>query len=333
MNTNTNPLVNQTNELIPVKSTVMLEPQSYKVAGITIPGDIKLFNQMWLNKDFDKITPEDFDPDCIPTMFRGHNFAKSWDTIFFSERRKLTYMTAKEMWDNSIHASILRTEINQTLHCHDPLEGSSFSYDSGEKMIEDYLSRPPETLMFTENKPIVYKNPRLLPIYRDLIARFQLLIKKTNDERISIYLDELRRVSEKIRFIQTLSYYGLQSTILRFKKFKNNYLEKDREIKQIKIESMLEDGFLKISFKKALYDFYSLCVSPEKETEDNMKNVRFMGAMVLQYEDIQSLTSCYLLPMRSSIRQDKMPTVCCQVIISYLRPTCVTERYVVEQLV
>jgi hypothetical protein len=311
----------------------MLEPQSCKVGDIVIPGDIKLFNQMWLNKDFDKINPEDFDPDCIPTMFRGYNTTRPWDITFFSERRKLSYMTAKEMWDNSIYISILRTEIMKTLYCKNPLEASRFEYISLQEMIEDYLSRPPEMLMFTEDKPIVYKNPRLLPIYRDLIARFQLLIKKTNDERTSIYLEELRKVSEKICFIQSLSYYGLEPTVTRFKKFKNNYLEQDPEIKDIKIEPMLHDGFWKTSFKKALYDFYSLCVSPEKETEDNIKNVCFIGNTVIHYEDIMRLTSCYLLPMRSSINQDKLPTVCCQEIMSYLRPACIAERYVVEKLV
>jgi hypothetical protein len=309
---------------------IMLEPQSYRVGNMVIPGDIKLFNQMWLNKDFDKITPEDFDPDLIPTMFRGYNFDRPWDITFFSERKKLMYMTAKEMWDNSICCSIMRTEINQTLHCKNPLEASRFEYNSSQEMIEDYLSQSPEMLMFTEDKAIVYKNPRLLPIYRELIARFQLLIRKTNDERISIYLEELRKVSEKIRFIQTLSYYGLEATIIRFKKFKNNYLEKDLQIKDIKIEPMLhDDGFWKTSFKKALYDFYSLCVSPEKETEDNIKKVYFIGNTVIHYEDITRLTSSYLLPMRSSI----MPTICCQVIMSYLKPACIAERYVVEKLV
>jgi hypothetical protein len=327
-----NPLGEKTLNLPPVKSVIMIKPRSYKVGDIIIPSDIKLFNRMWLNKEFDKIHPKEFDIQCVPTMYRGHNSPRPWDITFFTERKRLTHMTAAEMWETSIYSLKLKMEVYKILHTINPLERINIEFAFPVKMVENYLSAAPETLMFTENKPFAYKNSRILPIYRDLIARFQLLGNKTNDERISIYLHELRSISEKIRFIQMLSYYGLESTILKFKRFKNNQLECDPEITEIMADPTLHLGFWKTSFKRALYDFYSLCVSPEKETEDNMKNVRLIGTTIIHYEDIRRLVSCYLLPMRSSIKQDKLHTISCQVIFSYLGPSFITRQYIVAIL-
>jgi len=324
-----NPLGEKTLYLPPV---IMVEPQSYKVGDVIIPGDINLFNKMWLNKDFDKIHPEEFDIQCVPTMFRGHNSPRPWNNTFFTERKKLTHMTAAEMWKTSIYPLTLRMEVYKILNTINPLERINLEFAFPVKMVENYLSAAPETLMFTENKPLVYENSKILPIYRDLIARFQLLGNKTNDERTSIYLDELRSISEKIRFIQMLSYYGLESTILRFKRFKNNHLDYDQNMAEITAEPTLHLGFWKKGFKRTLYDFYSLCVSPEKETEDNMKNVRFIGTTIIHYEDIRRLVSCYLLPMRSSIKQDKLYSICCQMVLSYLGPSFITRQYIVALL-
>jgi hypothetical protein len=221
-------------------------------------------------------------------------------------------------------------EVQKILNTNNPLEALNYDYVFSQELFTNFLSAAPETLMFPQkNKRIIYTSPKLLPIYRDLIARFQLLGNKTNNERTSIYLNELKCISNKIQFIQTLSYYGLDATILRFKKFKNNYLAYDLEIIAIMIEPVSHLGVWKTTFRKALYDFYSLCVSPEKITADNDKKMRLIGATVIHHEDIRLLLTSYLLPMKSCIKQDKLHTICGQLVLSYLKPECITEHYII----
>jgi hypothetical protein len=335
MNPNTNANLYQfgqvTNELPLANRVVVLGPLSYKVGDFVIPGDKKLFNQMWINKEFDKINPRHFDRG-LPTLYRGNNCALSWDETFFTERKKLTHMTAAQMWETSIYPTRLNAEVYKILYTSNPLERLDFVYVYPEDMVQNYLSAAPETLMFTENMPFAYHNPRILPIYRDLIARFQLLGNRTNDERTSIYLQELESVGNKIRFIQTLCYYGMKSVIVRFKIFKNNDLDHDPEMAEIMAEPTAHLGFWKTSFRKALYDFYSLCASPEKVNEDNKNRIQLISTTVKHYEKIKRLISCYLLPMRSCIRQVKLHTISCQVIFSYLGPSFIAQQYIVDIL-
>jgi hypothetical protein len=335
MNANTNlyQFGQVTNELSLVNRVVVLGPLSYKVGDFVIPGDKKLFNQMWINKEFDKINTRHFNRD-LPTLYRGNNCALSWDETFFNERKKLQHMTAAKMWETSIYPTRLKAEIYKILHTSNPLEGLDFHYVSpeAEQMVQNYLSAAPETLMFTENMPFAYENPIILPIYRDLIARFQLLGNRTNDERTSIYLQELESVGNKIRFIQTLCYYGLKRVIIRFKILKNNDLDHDPEMAEIMAEPTSHLGFWKTGFKKALYDFYSLCASPEKVNEDNKNRMYLISTTIKHYEKIKRLISCYLLPMRSCIRQVKLHTISCQVIFSYLGPSFIAAQYIVTLL-
>jgi hypothetical protein len=325
-----------TNEL-PVSKALEQAPQmeqpSYKVGDIIIPGDIKLFNQMWRNKEFDKIDPADFDQDQFPIMYRGDNGFHTWADTFFTRRRDLTYRTAIEIWESSIYHSTLSIEVQKILNTNNPLEAPNYDYVFSQELFTNYLSAAPETLMFPQkNKRIIYTNSKLLPIYRDLIDQFQLLGNKTNNKRTSIYLNKLHCISNKIQFIQTLSYYGLDATICRFKKFKNNYLDYDPEITAIMIEPVSHLGVWKTTFRKALYDFYSLCVSVEKITADNDKKMRLIGATIIHHEDIRLLLTSYLLSMKSCIKQDKLHTICGQLVLSYLRPECITEDYIITIL-
>jgi hypothetical protein len=319
------------NTQIPAKlleevSTALKVDQSYKVGDIIIPSDIKLFNKMWLDKDFDKIDPALFKPKHRGTMYRGDNRMHTWENTFFTRRQDLTYRSAIDIWENSTYYLYFTLEVNKILHTSHPLENALLNHDFTKEMVKNYLSLTPLALMFPENKAVVYTNRKLLLIYRDLIARFQLIGNKTNDERTSIYLSELYSVSKKIQFIQTLSYYGLDATICRFKNFKNNYLVNDPEIRDIRC--LWETGY-----KEALYKFYTFCISSEILSKEITDKARDLGTIVIHHEDIQRLVSCYLLPLMSSIKQDKLKTICCQEVLSYLRPSCITEQYIVAKLV
>jgi hypothetical protein len=313
---------------------VSLPNQIYKIGDIVIPGDIKLFNKMWLNKEFDKISLAEITKHGPPKLCRETNNKQSWDTTFFMKRKELLYNTAEEIWKKSIYYRDLCVEIDKILYTTNPLEGADFEFCFPEEMQSNYLSLSPEEAMFLEKKMFTYQNPAILPIYRDLIVRFQLLGNRMNDERISIYLDELILVGEKIRFIQTLCYYGMELTVIRFKKFKHNYSENDDpETEEIMNEPILCEEFWKKSFKKVLYDFYSLCASPERITKEKTERIYFIGNMVIHYDDIQLLVSSYLLSMRSCINQDKLLTICCQLVLSYLRPAFITEQCLASLLV
>lgn len=314
-----------TNELPACQVLTPKIDQSFKVGDIIIPGDIKLFNKMWLDKEFDKIDPALFDPTHRRIMYRGDNRIHTWKDTFFTKRLDLTYMSAIDIWENSTYYLYFTLEIHKILHTSHPLKLNALNIDCSKEMVQKYLSLTPEALMFPENKAIVYTNSKLLSIYRDLIMRFQLIGNKTNDERTSIYMSELYDVSKKIQFVQMLSYYGLDATIIRFKKFKNNYVVNDPEIRDIQC-------FWETGYKEALYKFYTFCISSEIISKEIADKAHDLGTIVIHHDDIRQLVSCYLLPLLSSIKQDKLKTICCQVVLSYLRPEIVTEQYIVERL-
>lgn len=316
----------------------LLSGRSYKVGNTVIPGDITLFNQMWLNKEFDKITHEERFAACHPPrLCRPTNNDQTWDTAFFIKRESLLHQTADELWKRSNFMDSISREVHRIMYTSNPLVESSFEFVFSDDSVTEYLSKSPEEVMFCENKPLTYMHPAILPIYRDLISRFQYLGNRMNDERISIYLDELIEVSQKIRFIQTLCYFGIDMAVIRFKMFKPNFLDNgpsdDPDVSEIVNEYVMsKECFWKKRFKHALYDFYLLCISPEKITNQNMELIYFIGETIVQYEDIQTLVTKYMLPMRSCIKQDKLHTICCQVVLSYLKPKCITDKYIDSQL-
>ena len=330
MNLNLQP----TNELLPINTAVIPTPQSYKVGDIIIPGDRSEFNRMWLNKDFDKII---LYPELVqlPHMYRETNDRKFWHTYFFIRRRELGCETAEELWINSpFHLNMMR-EIELLLFTYCPYDISNkIPWSSSKEEFlakkQRYLFEPATSLMFQEtDKPIIYSDPQLLSIYRSLIERFQILARKTDDERICDYMDDLIEISQRIQFIQSLCYLGLKKTIYKFKTHNNNYHIVDLEIREFKLEP---DGFSETSYKHLLYKFYKFCISHEKLSQAVKEKVVYLWTTLLYHQDIRLLVSSYVLPMRSCVKQDKLHAICSQLILNYLRPTCVTERYVVGKL-
>ena len=315
---------------------VMPENQSYNVGDIIIPGDKAEFNRMWLNKDFDKIVLDSDNID-IPHMYRETNCRQFWHTYFFVRRRELVVGcgTAEEMWQSSPFHSNMMCEIEQllfTYNSHESCDRIPWSSTKEEVFAKKqrYLFDPAASLMFQEtNKPVIYSDPQLLSIYRTLIERFQILARKTDDERICDYMDDLIEVSRRIQFIQSLCYFGLKPTIHKFKKHNKYYQISDREIREIKLEA---DGFLETNYKHSLFKFYKFCVSPENLTPAMEDKLQHLGDTVLHHQDIRLLVSSYVLPMRSCVKQDKLHAICSQMVLSYLTPACITERYVLSKL-
>ena len=325
--------IGQVTNTLPENPCVVSASHSYKVGDIIIPGDRAEFNRMWLNKDFDKIV---LDPlISLPHMYRETNARKFWHTYFFVRRQELECETAEELWINSPFHSTIMFEIEALLFTYCPYETlSQVPWSTSKEEVlakkQRYLFEPATSLMFQEtDKPIIYSDPQLLSIYRSLIERFQILARKTDDERICDYMDDLLEVSRRIQFIQSLCYLGLKNTILKFKSHNNNYLISDPEIRELKMEP---DGFSETNYKHSLFKFYKFCVSPEKLTPAIQDKVYHLWTTLLCHQDIRRLVSSYILPMRSSIKQDKLHAICSQLILSYLTPTCVTERYVVGKL-
>jgi hypothetical protein len=180
-----------------------------------------------------------------------------------------------------------------------------------------------------DNLTIKYSHPVLLKIFREIVLRYQHLCNRSNEERIGIYINEINKLYVKIKFIQKLMYIGVNQVVEYFKKIKNNYLEVDPEITDINQEL---NEFQEISYKEALYKFYKYCVSPEIISPMSLCKANFLGNIVIQYEDINHIVKHYLLPMSSCIKQDKLKSVCCQIIFTYLRPSCLTEHYMREKM-
>lgn len=299
---------------------------SYTVGNVVIPGDIKLFNKMWQNKEFDNIDPAHLALGQSPQMYRGDNRFHTWADTFFTRRHDLTCMTATEVWEGSIYYSYMMIKVNQILKTINPFANSFSPAESSKEDILEYVSSSPEMAMFPDKTAkVIYVNDQLLAIYRDLIARFQLIVNKAMDERTSIYQQEILYLTEKIQFIQTLCYYGVEGVIIKFKTWKNNYVKNDHQIKEIVTES---NEFYNIRFKEALLKFYTFCLSAEQLSQQIIDKARYLGSIVVQYADIRLLVTNYICPMRSVIKQDKLHAACCQIILSYLRPGCLSVHYI-----
>ena len=237
-------------------NTMNTEPKyNMIIGGIIIPDDRETFNRMWLNNEFDQINPALLIRNHPPLLHRQTNGLNTWENTFFDRRQDLQYMTASQMWEQNIYYAYLTQEIANIIWMYDPLSDGNIL--SGVTWLPDiplYLSQQPDLLMSPRtNLPLIYTHPQLRIIYRDQIVRFQLIANKTNNERISIYMDEIFDLSKKIQFIQMLSYYDVKIVIRRFKQYKNNYLIEDPDIRDIKQEP---NEFSDISYIEALYKFY-----------------------------------------------------------------------------
>ena len=326
------------------------EKQPIKIGDITIPADKESFNRMWLAKAFDDIDPSHRLKINLLSLLRIslHMERYQWDDYFFMQRENLLHMSARKMWqDSDYYMRISTNTINiLTISSKSKIKDISMTktlslnpFEQDDNYENDltiyYLSGPPEALMFpdvddtTDNLTIKYSHPVLLKIFRECVVRYQYLCIKSTEERIGIYLKEINNLYVKIKFIQKLMYFGVKPVVEKFKRIKHNYLEVDPEITAINQEP---DEFRDVSYKEALYKFYIYCASPEVITQTTLCKAQFLGDIVIQHEDIERITASYLLPLSSCIKKDKLKSVCCQIILAYLRPSCVTDRYMVEKM-
>jgi hypothetical protein len=324
--------------------------QPIKIGDMIIPADRKEFNKMWLAKAFDNIDPSQRLIINSLSLLKVslHIDRYEWDTYFFMQRENLLHMSARKMWRDSDYymrisintINILSVTSNSKIKDIPMADLSSlnsfdYEYENENDLTSHYLSGPPEALMFPDvddtpdNLTIKYSHPVLLKIFREIVLRYQHLCNRSNEERIGIYINEINKLYVKIKFIQKLMYIGVNQVVEYFKKIKNNYLEVDPEITDINQEL---NEFQEISYKEALYKFYKYCVSPEIISPMSLCKANFLGNIVIQYEDINHIVKHYLLPMSSCIKQDKLKSVCCQIIFTYLRPSCLTEHYMTEKM-
>ena len=325
--------------------------QPIKIGGITIPADRETFNRMWLAKAFDDIDPLrrlKINPLSL-LRISLHMERYQWDDYFFMQRENLLHMSARKMWqDSDYYMRISTNTINiLTISSKSKIKDISMAKtklpslnpfeqdDYDDDLTSHYLSGPPEALMFpdvddtADNLTIKYSHPVLLKIFRECVVRYQYLCIKSTEERISIYIKEINNLYIKIKFIQKLMYFGVKPVVEKFKRIKHNYLEVDPEITDINQEP---DEFQDVSYKEALYKFYIYCASPEVITQTTLCKAQFLGDIVIQHDNITNIVKHYLLPISSCIKQDKLKSVCCQIILAYLRPSCVTECYMVEKM-
>jgi hypothetical protein len=334
------------------------EAKPIKIGKIIIPGDRETFNQMWLEKAFDNIDPSQLLKINTLSLLRKslHMGRYNWDEYFFKKRDDLLHTSADKIWKDSDYYMEISMNIFDILtltsksqlkimglikpqHLTSKKYYISFGDKDDNKIIQKYLSGPPEDLMFphsiNESKSqadqisIIYSHPQLIKVLREITLRYQYLCNKTNEERISIYMKEITELYMKIKFIQSLMYFGVSHTIRHFKEMKHNYLNVDPETNDITQEP---NEFQEVSYKEALYKFYIHCSSPEKMSLVVINKAHFLGNIVVQHEDITRIITSYLLPLSSCIKQDKLKTVCCQIILSYLRPKCVTDRYITSKM-
>jgi hypothetical protein len=267
------------------------------------------------------------------------------------QRKNLLYKSAYQIWkDSEYYTNILINTCNilllsqyNRLKIWSDIKLSDLSYDDDtneRNLMQRYLLEPPEKLMFpddinefTEDSDKIintYRHPLLIKIFRQHVLHYQYLCNKSNEERISIYMDEINDLYNKIKFIQTLIYFGVKKVIYRFKETKYNYLSDDPEIKCINQEPNL---FQDISYKEALYKFYIYCMSREKINSIILDKLYFLGDVVTHFQDICHIIINCIIPLSSCIRQDKLKQVCGQVILSYLKPNCVSDQYIMQKLV
>lgn len=317
--------------------------QPIKIGDITIPGDKETFNKMWLAKEFDKIEPSQYLKINPLSLLRTslHMGRYEWDDYFFMERENLLFMTAQQLWKDSDYYATISINIVNILTISSktkiktPKEGNNFDHTYGQDITSYYLLGPPEALMFPDvedtpdNLSIKYSHPILLKIFKEIVLRYQHLCNKSNDEMISIYMKEINELYKKIKFIQTLMYYDVNKVVTNFKQMKRNYLEVDQEIKDISEEP---DEFQDMSYEEALYKFYIYCTSPEIVNPRSLCKAHFLGTLVVYYEDIKNMVMHYLLPLICCIKQNKLQTIGSQMILEYLRPKCITNRYIADKI-
>jgi hypothetical protein len=302
-----------------------------KMGNITIPNDKETFNKMWIEKAFDDIDENTRLKINPLSLLKNdlHIGRYKWDEYFFRKREDLMCMSALKIWRNSEYFMRMTMDIYNILKLSvqcDPM------LEYADNPIEYYLSCPPEVLMYPDIDIMLdvnYSHPVLVKIYREIVLRYQYLGKKTDDERTSIYIEELNDLYIKIKFIQKLMYFGVESVIRYFKVLKQNYMNKDPLISDIKNEP---NQFQETSYKEALYKFYLFCISYEVSSPTIIEKAHFLGNTVIHFEEIKLLITNYLLPLSSCIKQDKLKTVCCHQILCYLKPEMVTNEYIIKKL-
>jgi hypothetical protein len=290
-----------------------------QMAYITIPGDKKTFNQMWLDKIFDYIDP-DLRMKIKPVLY--NHIPKGiyqWDDYFFKRREDLMFMTAVEIWESSEYYDRIALEIDKLYPIYQ------------KETVSRYISLPVEDIMFPNKTRLVkHMNPLLFQIYEDTVTRFQYIIRKMNSERISIYMGEMESLSHKIQFIHILIYFGFDPDIYQFLKAK----EKNTTVTTITDDIEQEPNeFIEEKYRVTLYKFYLLCNSYKRATKGITDKSDFLASILLNYDDIICIIQNYILPLCSCIRQDKLKTICSQIILNYLRPKYVTERYIEHKLI
>ncbi len=329
-------------------------PQPIILGNIIIPGDVETFNQMWLAKAFDDIKPSDRLQISPLSMFRTclHMGRYEWCEYFYKQRENLLHMSPYKIWKASEYYSyisintinILKLTPDSRLTIWKGVKLSDLGRcnddnDDDAGVISEYLLGPPERLMFpddinefeneSDKVTIVYRHPVLTQLFREIVLRYQYLCNKSNEERINIYIDEINVLYEKIKFIQTIMYFGVKQTIYLFKKMQYNYLFEDPETREINQEP---NEFQDISYKEALYKFYIYCISLEEITETTLEKIYFLGDVVNHYDDIRDIVMNCIIPLSSCVIQDKLKTSCCQIILLYLAPKSVKERYLMQKM-
>lgn len=309
--------------------------QPIKIGDITIPADKETFNKMWLAKEFDKIEPSQHLKINPLSLLRTslHMGRYEWDDYFFMERENLLFMTAQQLWNDSDYYATISINIVNILTISSK---TKIKMQKGNQDITSYyLKCPPEEIMFPDvedtpdNLSIKYSHPTLLKIFKEIVLRYQYLCNKSNDEMISIYMKEINELYRKIKFIQTLIYSDVNNVVKKFNLIKHNYLQVDPEIADISNEP---DEFQDISYKEALYKFYIYCVSPEITSPMTLRKAIFLGNIVIQYEEFQKIIINYLFPLIYCIKQGKIKTIGSQMILEYLRPEYITDRFIAEKI-
>jgi hypothetical protein len=307
-----------------------------QIGDITIPADKKLFNKMWLNKEFDNIDPALFIK-INRSLIRGiHTGRFEWSDYFFLKREQLMNISAYKLWTTSEYYNSLLLEVNKiicfALH-YDiySLQSKNYYY---EEDLYSYFLKSPEHIMFpklhSNVNPNLHMNSSLLRILTNIVERFQHLGKKTHNERTSIYMQEFLELSSKIQFIHTIMYFGYEVAIHKFKMKKGNYLtEVDNEIKDIEIEP---NAFTEEPYKTYLYKLYLFCMSEKSITKEIADKFQFLIYVLSHYKEFVGIAISYVIPFCSLIKQSRIKTECSYYVLEYLTPKYITSDYVIKKL-
>jgi len=305
-----------------------------QIGDVTIPADKKLFNKMWLNKEFDNIDPALFIKMNRSLLTRGMNYGRyEWSDYFFSRREDLMCISACNIWAGSEYYSHLLLEIEKIIQfaLHYDLSPQSKYYSGAE--LYSYFEKSPENIMFPEvqkSKPILHMNPGLLQVLRNIVVRFQHLGKKTNNERTSIYIREFLELSNKIKFIHTIMYFGYDVAVHKFKMKKGNFLTVvDKEIIDIENEP---NAFIEEPYKIYLYKLYLFCISEKYITKEITDKLQFLIYVLSNYKEFTGVTLSYIIPFCSLVKQSRLKTECCYYVLEYLTPKYITNDYVIKKL-